>query len=180
MPISTPWGPSQGKYPHCRGINYYSTAQHGGFKVSAKKNEQIPEYMRNENGWYECDCEWAIVAVCFPTAFNEGMRKDAPRALGDSFPELYERHFGIELKPGESHVKDQQQWDQDNKSKMVVTTAFGSWHHAVPDGFVGVVAYRKSDRFSRNYLVPEKEYEGRSRFGFSFDPGDYQEMEEAY
>jgi hypothetical protein len=44
-------------------------ASHEGIKLSSERNEQIPEYMRKADGWYEEDEQWAIVAVVYPDAF---------------------------------------------------------------------------------------------------------------
>lgn len=67
--MHTIWGPSQ----HCKtvadGIQQVSTASHGGYKLDAIRNALVPAYMRQAGGWYEEDCDWAIVAVIFPAAF---------------------------------------------------------------------------------------------------------------
>jgi hypothetical protein len=63
MPTSTPWGTAQDSEKICRGINFYSTASHGGYKISDKLNKEIPEVFRNNDGWYEEDCEWSIPRV---------------------------------------------------------------------------------------------------------------------
>ena len=77
MSTSTPWGAAQHAERYIRGITWYSTAAHGGFKVCAGLNARIPEYMRDAGGWYEEDCDWSIVATVFPEAFleREGVEK---------------------------------------------------------------------------------------------------------
>lgn len=57
---STPWGKSQGGHSHFPGMVFYHTAGHGGLKVDARLNRQIPLPFRNLDGWYEEDCEYAI------------------------------------------------------------------------------------------------------------------------
>ena len=58
---STPWGKADYAASYCRGITFYSTPSHGGVKVSAGLNKRIPESLRVDSGWYEEDCDWAIV-----------------------------------------------------------------------------------------------------------------------
>ena len=69
MSTSTPWGKADYVKKYAAGIIWYSTPSHGGFHVCPTKNLQIPEYMREAGGWYEEDCDWAIVATIFPAAF---------------------------------------------------------------------------------------------------------------
>jgi hypothetical protein len=79
MATTTPWGKSQNTTKHGPGITFYETAGHGGFKVSAKLNEQIHVAFRDPlasfgkhraKGWYEEDCDAAIVIVSFPGRFT--------------------------------------------------------------------------------------------------------------
>src|ERR1700736_531524 len=49
----TPWGAPQHITKLADGIQSVSTASDGGIKLSFERNEQIPEYMRNDDGWYE-------------------------------------------------------------------------------------------------------------------------------
>jgi hypothetical protein len=65
MPTTTPWGVAQYTTNYGTGINSYSTAGHGGIKVSDKLNKQIPIEFRNADGWYEEDCESNIVHYFF-------------------------------------------------------------------------------------------------------------------
>ena len=58
---STPWGKANFAASYCRGVTAYSTPSHGGMKVSAGLNKRIPEPLRVASGWYEEDCDAAIV-----------------------------------------------------------------------------------------------------------------------
>ena len=58
--VTTPWGRSQGGSLLAPGITLYHTASHGGVKVIKSQNLQIPAAFRNEDGWYEEDCESLI------------------------------------------------------------------------------------------------------------------------
>jgi len=77
MATSTPWGLSQDTEKVTRGINFYSTASHGGYKLSKKMNEKVHPAFKREGwagmahkGWYEEDCDWAIVVFTFPQYFK--------------------------------------------------------------------------------------------------------------
>jgi hypothetical protein len=84
MATSTIWGKSQTSRKIVRGITFYATASHGGFKLSKTKNDQVPDYMKKSthcqdgvNGWYEEDCDWSIVVLFFPELFPEKTYKTA-------------------------------------------------------------------------------------------------------
>lgn len=158
MGTCTPWGVSQYSTKIAHGIVSYGTAGHGGIHVCDTLNNQIPEYMRNVGGWYEEDCEWAIVAINFPQYFQ----KDYQIAL-NTFknwnPDSYERYFDIELKPGESHVKDERMFLKAHENDYLPLAAWGDWHKQVPQGMVGVYAGKGGKRTDTAYfLVPANEY----------------------
>ena len=73
--MQTPWGNSEDEFAYAPNhlVVYYTTESHGGFKVQPVLNAMIPAIVRNDNGWYEEDCEWAIVCYTFPSLFaNRG------------------------------------------------------------------------------------------------------------
>lgn len=159
--MHTPWGKSQDQEKITRGINFYSTAGHGGYKVSAKLNEQIPDFMRNEDGWYEEDCEWCIPAIIFHEYFKQDVIDIAVATFRNWFPDAYEQFYQVELQPGESHERDRQQFAIDNYNNFVGTSAFGDWHDTVPSGMVGVYFKRESDGMQIGKLIPQQEYASR-------------------
>ena len=80
-PVQTPWGPADFATEYAPGLVLYSTPGHGGFHVSAEWLAQMPEpyrstvpftqrHGRSGPGWYEEDCDWAIVALSFPQFFT--------------------------------------------------------------------------------------------------------------
>jgi hypothetical protein len=108
MATTTPWGPSQTQVKFIRGVNFYSTSSHGGIKVSKSLNNQIPAKWRNEDGWYEEDCEIAI-PFTFLKGKLEGNTIDwegVNKTLISYYPYLYELVNNTTLKPGESPAKD--------------------------------------------------------------------------
>lgn len=178
----TPWGTADHSEEYVDGITFHGTPSHGGFKVKCKLNRQIPDYMRCGDGWYEEDCDWAIVATVFPIAFcrpgktAEEVNKtlaSAQDTLRNWHPEAFERFYGRELAAGESYVKDQRTFERDHAADLIVTSARGDWAADVPAGMVGVTATiggkRDGRSVARHFLVPAAEYEGRGRFGFVID-----------
>jgi len=75
---TTPWGPTQTADQIAPGIVFYSTAGHGGFHLNAERNAQVrSEFKTGDNlmdlrseGWYEEDCDAAIVIFTFPEFFS--------------------------------------------------------------------------------------------------------------
>lgn len=73
----TPWGVPQNIKAIGPGIWQIETGSHGGFYVNHGMNAQVPEAWRNASfngqgvaGWYEEDCDWAMVALAFPQHFT--------------------------------------------------------------------------------------------------------------
>lgn len=174
MATATKWGPSQSKRNITRGINFYSTASHGGYILSEGMNKRIPEYARELDRHYEEDCDWAIVVIFLPQYFEDKEREAAYKTLKNWHPTIWEKKYGRELEPGESYVKDRARLEEENASEYVVSSAWGDWHDMVPTGMVGVKAYRKADDTEGWFLVPADEYQNTMRttgFGFVIDTG---------
>lgn len=91
---NTPWGLSQGATIYAEGVVAHTTAGHGGFKLSAKRNVQIHTVLRRDSGFYEEDAEWAIVALTFPDLFTAFERKCADKTIRDCWPDAWEAIFG--------------------------------------------------------------------------------------
>lgn len=94
----TPWGTAQSAAHFGAGIILYGTASHGGFHVSASLLNRIPDYLQTADvyapgdaGWYEEDCAWAIVVVCFPERFQMQSRLDAMDTMRSTYPQQWER-----------------------------------------------------------------------------------------
>lgn len=85
-PKQTPWGPSQNQKQIAEGIVSYSTASHGGFGLSQVRLAEMPPDLRAfqpwaGEGWYEEDCDWAVVCLAFPQFFDEVQYYFAIQAL---------------------------------------------------------------------------------------------------
>ena len=74
-PVNSPWGRVQTAEELAPGIWTVSTAGHGGIILSAQRDADMPEYLKSAAKYagprcYEEDCEWALVALAYPEAFN--------------------------------------------------------------------------------------------------------------
>lgn len=183
MATATPWGPSQESIKIAVGIMQYSTASHGGIHLSKKRNAMIPEYMRNDNGWYEEDCKWAIVGCVFPEEFVSHYNKTmidikllattdidllAMDTLCEWFPDSYEKFYNVKVKKGESHVRDEELFLEENKDNYIVISAIGVDYDMVECSATkgGIRKFPVEGVF----LVPADEYRNRDKAGFIINP----------
>ena len=103
----TPWGISDHIEKVAKGITWYSTPSHGGYKLDRERNALVPPYMRIAGGWYEEDCDWAIVAIVFPIILRndqhpEKSLEQAKASLRNWRPEAYQQYYGVELTAADS------------------------------------------------------------------------------
>ncbi len=91
--METPWGQADNVRILDDGLLFCSTPSHGGFHLDAERNALIQEGWRNEDGWYEEDCEWAKVAVSFPQCFDDQDLEAANKVI-DHFYRRPERGEG--------------------------------------------------------------------------------------
>lgn len=76
MKRTTPWGQAdQETAIGTDGIVFVSTPSHGGFYVPREVVATMPPSLYGINpfageGWYEEDCDWAIVLLAFPHLFT--------------------------------------------------------------------------------------------------------------
>jgi hypothetical protein len=192
MGTQTPWGTADSSKSITRGIVLYSTPGHGGFHVSPTLNAKVHEAWRRAKGWYEEDCEWAIVVLTFPQHFTADQTTDAKSTAKNYYPHAYKTVMGEDVKPEESHVLREETDAAKHGEAWVVTCAFGDWHAKVPTGMVGVCAMRGTDAYARNrghggrlfaqrfFFVPAEEYDDASKrcsLGFIVDTERHQEVE---
>jgi hypothetical protein len=92
--VETPWGVSYTPETIATGIISHSTASHGGIELSpdreAEVQKKFPGFMPfcGRRGWYEEDCDWALVAITFPQHFTEENLANAKRIV-----ESYQGYF---------------------------------------------------------------------------------------
>lgn len=123
---NTPWGVSQGGTLHAEGVTAYSTAGHGGFRLSAERNINVHPMLRSAGGWYEEDAEWAIVAITFPHLFTAFERRCAEKTIKGSWPDAWEAIFCTVLGPGESREKVRRAFEAQHAADWVVISAITS------------------------------------------------------
>ncbi|MCM2502013.1 DUF7007 domain-containing protein, partial [Neorhizobium galegae] len=170
MAASTPWGGSQLAMIYAEGIVSHSTSGHGGFHLSSDRNLLVDASVRSAGGWYEEDCEWAIVALTFPDIFTGYERRCAEEIARNTFPAFWEKLRGRQLEPGESRSKDRTTFERNHAGDWIVISAIVSSHHS---GMVEVVATRggkpEFSQEERRFLVSDLEYSKRGSFGFAID-----------
>ena len=93
--MNTPWGQSDGIEPLADGILFVTTPSHGGFYVPPELVKNMPyKYLdatfrrQGFNGFFEEDCDWALVALAFPWLFNPEQMDAARRTLKAYKPDL--------------------------------------------------------------------------------------------
>ncbi len=172
MSTSTPWGAAQYSDSICRGIVQYGTAGHGGVHLSPTRNMVIPEYMRNDNGWYEEDCEWSIPATIFPEAwvshYDESILKIIKATLLEYYPDMYEQYHGVKLKESDSSERDKQQFETEHKNDWVVISAIGKGDIVECIATIGGWHHREGEE--KTFIVSDKEYATRGNHSFVIDP----------
>jgi len=141
----SPWGEVQHaeQYNADATIVSVSTASHGGIWVAPELNANIHYTIRNNDGWYEEDCEWSIVALTFPQIFTGFERDIAEGALRDYYPDTWEYLYGRKLQAGQSRKRDEELFQKAHAHDWVVISAVSSSYH---EGMVEVVATLGGDR----------------------------------
>ena len=168
---STPWGTSECATVHAKGIVRHTTPGHGGFCLTPERNADVTASLRRNDGWYEEDCEWAIVALSFPEHLTAYEHRCAGETVRHCWPDEWEALFGRALAPGESTVKDRRTFEREHAGSWIVISAIRS--DQAP-GMTEVIATRGGQRGTgspeRRFLVPSQEYGGSGgRFGFVID-----------
>lgn len=63
--MRTPWGTADSARMMVEGIGQVGTPGHGGIKLDAARNRQVPSALRRQGGWYEEDCDVYIPLYVF-------------------------------------------------------------------------------------------------------------------
>jgi len=172
--VYTPWGAADHIQEIAEGITMYSTASHGGMRISEARLEQMPKALR-DGEWYEHDCAICRVITAFPDVFSEKDFAEAKEGLKNWLPDVYEAHFNEIIPEGQSYMKDQRIFQERHKDDWVGISAIGD-----AKGMVRVTATKGGARAcpengfnhpeEREFAVPEQEYRNRSHCGFVVDP----------
>ena len=185
MGTNTPWGISDGQKTLLPGIISYSTPSHGGIHVKPELNKLIHLAWRHDDGWYEEDLDWAIVAYHFPESFKPEDRALVISTLKNWKPYSYMKVTGVTLTVDESSTLREDTWKTAHKDHLQVVSAVGDWHENVPKGFVGVTmclggrlnSGQYASKEFRYFLVPDADYV----LPFAIeDANKYQEVDKDY
>jgi hypothetical protein len=167
MATQTPWGAAQNSTKYAPGIISYSTASHGGFHLSETRQKEMPEILKNPDGWYEEDCEWCKVVIAFSQYFKPKEILHAYDILKNFFYETYRDFTGLILRPGESYEKDRMLFEEKHKDDWVVISALINKDDSnLVDVTATLGGKRGFNIKERYFLVSAIDYEKRSDFGF--------------
>lgn len=124
--MRTPWGKADSVRRVGVGVHEVSTPGHGGFKLSAAQNKRVDPAWRNAGGWYEEDCEYAIVGLTFgvDAGFSPDQVSDCRATCKNVFPDAYETVYGVKVTPDESYVV------RERLSATSTTGAFDTYYAA--------------------------------------------------
>ena len=192
--MMTPWGKADMAREFIEGVGIVSTSSHGGYKLSAARNEQVLAVGRRANGWYEEDCDWCVPWVTFKDEMIDGWDAekakldathdsltgetiwlDAVRCCMNWLPELFELLTGRNLEPGQSHKRDEALFFAKHAQDWIGVTVSDDYK---ADGRTRtpfyIVTAMMGGRDSGNttkmrFRVPRDEYEARGPFGFVID-----------
>lgn len=173
--VETPWGWPDHAVRYAEGIISYSTPGHGGFHVDAERSAVMPAALRNDQGWYEEDCEWAKVATAFPALFTDYEREHADRTLRDWSPDAWEAVNGRTLDLCESFVRDRQHFEAEHADDWVVISASRSDDHLGHVECAATLGGKRCNVQVRNFLVPRDEY-SIGRHGFVINEQRYPQI----
>lgn len=142
--VQTPWGAADYSKAVAPGITWYSTPGHGGYHVDDEQNAKIKALFPNAkiwagNGWYEEDCDWALVALAFPELFEAPEIRAALRTVqGREDAPTIGLHFSM-LKARVKAWEDLHFWEWERGSMGSAPDGYGRgcwhvWFRRVGDG----------------------------------------------
>ena len=98
-PTYTPWGSPQTATEIAPGIIAYTTASHGGYRLSPERVMTMPKCLREfvpfggpqagPGRWFEEDADWSVVTLAFPQFFKPEDINAALTTLERYKPELF-------------------------------------------------------------------------------------------
>ena len=178
----SPWGRVDHHSPiGDLGFHHHSTPGHGGIYVPPSMLAKMPAPYRNSDGWYEEDCEWAKVALSFPSGISERELDQARKTAINWFPKEFMQVTGISLNPEDSSTLAKELFHSVNQNNFIVICAMGSGpcfssqgRIDIPEGMVGCHAVKGGHNDTGSYaesdtrwaLVSSAEYDTRSIHGF--------------
>ena len=186
--MRTPWGKADFVTEIIPGMFRVNAPGHGGIKLSRKLQARMPEYMKEDGGWYEEDSDYAKVFVVFAKEIAEkasgtGMINQerlnlAQNVLRNWKPDAYEKFYNTVIPEGKSYLKDQRAFAVKHANDLQAVYASMVSKDMVR---VGACIGGRNERGHyngdvRTFLVPATEYDARGRFSFVVDPTRHMEI----
>lgn len=154
----TPWGRSDTAKRYAEGVFEYRTPGHGGFHLSDERNALVDEGVRSEDGWYEEDQDWSVVAMTFPELFTDREKGYANSTMRDAYPAAWERMTRVALKPGESRRRDQDVFRSEHAGRLMVISSTTSEENPGHVVATASIDGRSTTRGNRLFLIEEGAY----------------------
>jgi hypothetical protein len=90
----TPWGLAQTEHIIADGITGYTTASHGGIKISQKRFDRMPQPIKDFIPWagplwYEEDMDVCLVVLAFPDDFKPHQFAEAKKMVESYRPDIF-------------------------------------------------------------------------------------------
>lgn len=103
----TPWGVATAIDVMGEGAAGVTTSGHGGVKLTRELNARIPSALRRSGGWYEEDCDEAIVQAFLPEIYTrasdtDAVRRDGVRGVKNWYPDEWTAATGEAVDVAES------------------------------------------------------------------------------
>lgn len=170
MATSTPWGKADNSEILERGLVFYSTPSHGGYRVSLKAAKRIPLPYRAKalcyggGLWFEEDCAWALIAESFRPHFDDRLDL-AVKTLKDYYPHAYKAVTGKDVTLEESYVLREEHANRVNFNRFAVSSARGDWAQGCPKGCVLVFCRKRSTDETAEFILPKEDYDALGHWG---------------
>lgn len=137
---SSPWGKPDHQEEVAYGILRVDTPSHGGYKLDRTRNAEVDPSWRINGGWYEEDCDWAIVALTFPQFFPEDAVECADECARAWNPHGYMSvHPNVTLTPETSFTLFREREEAKLKKGLAEGKLFRRYATMLPNGMVEVV-----------------------------------------
>lgn len=120
-PRQTPWGYAQTTQEIAKGIWRVTTAGHGGYWLAETTLRQLHPAWRGFVGfsgsyqWFEEDCDWAVIALCFPDHFNDYFIYSAFKTLATVEYAKERLQEFLKSTEGRTMLKLMVLWEEDHK-----------------------------------------------------------------
>lgn len=121
-PSYSPWGGIQHRKQIAPGVWNVETAGHGGIYVAPSVLATIPDCLKENTfagpGWFEEDCDWALVVVALPHLFTPYERFSAVRSVMEWNKEKWSQYGNTEA--GKALLAEVMKYEADNAERFTM------------------------------------------------------------